>query len=188
MLPPAFRARPGNCLLAADITLESAILPPWAQLAVCEVRSVERFARRIAGVALPIVAVRRLQSDQQRVPIWLPPALRVRSATIRSGRPGRFRRSILSSELATVARPATRGSRRGLFPSSSLGSQASRLMPPRIYLDNAATSWPKPEAVYRAVDHFQRNIGAAAGRSGRIARANWSRRDWSRRRGPASPG
>ena len=36
--------------------------------------------------------------------------------------------------------------------------------PQRIYLDNAATSWPKPEAVYRAVDDYQRNIGAAAGR------------------------
>src|SRR5438132_13007268 len=35
---------------------------------------------------------------------------------------------------------------------------------PRIYLDNAATSWPKPEAVYQAVERFQREIGAAAGR------------------------
>jgi cysteine desulfurase family protein len=35
---------------------------------------------------------------------------------------------------------------------------------PRIYLDNAATSWPKPEAVYRAVDEFQRHSGAPAGR------------------------
>jgi len=35
----------------------------------------------------------------------------------------------------------------------------------RIYLDNAATSWPKPEAVYRAVDRFQRQLGAPAGRS-----------------------
>jgi len=35
----------------------------------------------------------------------------------------------------------------------------------RIYLDNAATSWPKPEAVYQAVDQFQREIGAAAGRA-----------------------
>ncbi len=34
----------------------------------------------------------------------------------------------------------------------------------RIYLDNAATSWPKPEAVYRAVDQYQRQIGAPAGR------------------------
>lgn len=36
----------------------------------------------------------------------------------------------------------------------------------RIYFDNAATSWPKPEAVYRAVDECQRTIGAAAGRGG----------------------
>jgi cysteine desulfurase family protein len=35
----------------------------------------------------------------------------------------------------------------------------------RIYLDNAATSWPKPEAVYTAVEHYQREVGAAAGRS-----------------------
>ena len=34
----------------------------------------------------------------------------------------------------------------------------------RIYLDNAATSWPKPPAVYDAVDHYQRHIGAPAGR------------------------
>lgn len=34
----------------------------------------------------------------------------------------------------------------------------------RIYLDNAATSWPKPEAVYDAADLFQRQIGASAGR------------------------
>lgn len=35
---------------------------------------------------------------------------------------------------------------------------------PRIYLDNAATSWPKPESVYRAVDAYMRDNGAAAGR------------------------
>ncbi|MCA9075486.1 MAG: cysteine desulfurase [Planctomycetaceae bacterium] len=34
----------------------------------------------------------------------------------------------------------------------------------RIYLDNAATSWPKPEAVYAAVDAYQRESGAAVGR------------------------
>ena len=37
-------------------------------------------------------------------------------------------------------------------------------MPHRIYLDNAATSWPKPEVVYAAVDRYQREIGASAGR------------------------
>ena len=34
----------------------------------------------------------------------------------------------------------------------------------RIYLDNAATSWPKPESVYVAVEQYQRENGAAAGR------------------------
>jgi len=34
----------------------------------------------------------------------------------------------------------------------------------RIYLDNAATSWPKPESVYVAVDNAQRVIGSPAGR------------------------
>ncbi|MFH0811543.1 MAG: aminotransferase class V-fold PLP-dependent enzyme [Pseudomonadota bacterium] len=34
-----------------------------------------------------------------------------------------------------------------------------------IYLDNAATSFPKPESVYLAADHFQREIGANPGRS-----------------------
>jgi cysteine desulfurase/selenocysteine lyase len=40
------------------------------------------------------------------------------------------------------------------------------MSPQRIYLDNAATSWPKPEAVYDAVDHYLREIGAPNGRSG----------------------
>ncbi|MBT4868170.1 MAG: aminotransferase class V-fold PLP-dependent enzyme [Planctomycetaceae bacterium] len=35
---------------------------------------------------------------------------------------------------------------------------------PRIYLDNAATSWPKPAAVYDAVDDYNRNLGVAVGR------------------------
>jgi cysteine desulfurase / selenocysteine lyase len=35
----------------------------------------------------------------------------------------------------------------------------------RIYLDNSATTWPKPESVYQAVDRFQREIGAPNGRS-----------------------
>ncbi len=34
----------------------------------------------------------------------------------------------------------------------------------RIYLDNAATSWPKPDAVYASVDHYLRQNGAPAGR------------------------
>jgi cysteine desulfurase family protein len=36
----------------------------------------------------------------------------------------------------------------------------------RIYLDNAATTWPKPPEVYAAVDRYQREIGAPAGRGG----------------------
>ena len=44
---------------------------------------------------------------------------------------------------------------------------ASRTPPvPRIYLDNAATSHPKPESVYAAVDYYNRSLGAAAGRGG----------------------
>jgi cysteine desulfurase / selenocysteine lyase len=35
----------------------------------------------------------------------------------------------------------------------------------RIYLDNAATSWPKPEAVYEAVNYYQRELGATTARS-----------------------
>ena len=38
------------------------------------------------------------------------------------------------------------------------------MTPPRVYLDNAATSWPKPEGVYRAVERCLREVGAAAGR------------------------
>lgn len=34
----------------------------------------------------------------------------------------------------------------------------------RIYLDNAATSWPKPESVYASVENAMRSLGAAAGR------------------------
>ena len=45
------------------------------------------------------------------------------------------------------------------------GVLSSDSRPNRIYLDNAATSWPKPNAVYDAVDHYQRELGAAAGRS-----------------------
>ena len=33
-----------------------------------------------------------------------------------------------------------------------------------IYFDNAATSYPKPEEVYNAVDYYQRHIGASPGR------------------------
>jgi cysteine desulfurase family protein len=42
----------------------------------------------------------------------------------------------------------------------------------RIYLDNAATSWPKPDAVYAAVDRYQRQCGAAVGRGATRAAAD----------------
>ncbi len=35
-----------------------------------------------------------------------------------------------------------------------------------VYLDNAATTFPKPEQVYRAVESFMRGVGGSAGRSG----------------------
>ncbi|UCD71313.1 MAG: aminotransferase class V-fold PLP-dependent enzyme [Syntrophobacterales bacterium] len=35
-----------------------------------------------------------------------------------------------------------------------------------IYLDNAATSWPKPRETWRAMENFMRHIGANPGRSG----------------------
>jgi cysteine desulfurase family protein len=34
----------------------------------------------------------------------------------------------------------------------------------RIYLDNAATSWPKPDAVLAAIEDYHRRLGAPAGR------------------------
>jgi cysteine desulfurase family protein len=49
-------------------------------------------------------------------------------------------------------------------PAEKLG--AATASPPRLYFDNAATSWPKPEAVYQAVDQTLRQVGAAAGRGG----------------------
>jgi cysteine desulfurase family protein len=35
-----------------------------------------------------------------------------------------------------------------------------------VYLDNAATTWPKPEQVYLATDRFAREVGGNPGRSG----------------------
>jgi cysteine desulfurase family protein len=37
-------------------------------------------------------------------------------------------------------------------------------MKEQYYLDNASTSWPKPEAVYRAMDETARTLGASPGR------------------------
>ena len=35
-----------------------------------------------------------------------------------------------------------------------------------VHLDNAATSFPKPDAVHRAVDRTARELGVSPGRSG----------------------
>ncbi len=40
----------------------------------------------------------------------------------------------------------------------------------RVYLDNGATSFPKPECVYEAINYFMRNVGASPGR-GNYAKA-----------------
>ena len=40
-----------------------------------------------------------------------------------------------------------------------------------IYLDNAATTWPKPENVYTEMDRFFRLSAANPGRSGNSSRA-----------------
>jgi cysteine desulfurase/selenocysteine lyase len=37
---------------------------------------------------------------------------------------------------------------------------------PVIYLDNAASSWPKPDETWQAMEHFMRSVGANPGRSG----------------------
>jgi cysteine desulfurase family protein len=51
-----------------------------------------------------------------------------------------------------------------LVPSATIGT-------PMIYLDHAATSFPKPEPVYRRMDDFVRSAGANPGRGGhRLAR------------------
>ena len=55
---------------------------------------------------------------------------------------------------------------------------------PRIYLDNAATSWPKPESVYQAVSDYQRGRP----RSGVASTPRPSpRKAWSTPRGGMSP-
>lgn len=52
----------------------------------------------------------------------------------------------------------------------------------RVYLDNAATSWPKPPAVWDEQDRYQRRNGASAGRGGyREARESARQLDETRR-------
>ena len=44
-----------------------------------------------------------------------------------------------------------------------------------IYLDNASTSWPKPECVYRAADDCLRGVGGNPGRGGHYRAVQASR-------------
>ncbi|SVD51271.1 uncharacterized protein METZ01_LOCUS404125, partial [marine metagenome] len=51
-----------------------------------------------------------------------------------------------------------------------------------IYLDNASTSWPKPDSVYAAMDDFARNHAGNPGPTGhRMARASAEKVDACRR-------
>jgi cysteine desulfurase family protein len=47
----------------------------------------------------------------------------------------------------------------------NLGANQDDQIGETIYLDNAATSYPKPEVVYSAMDAFARHIGGSGGRS-----------------------
>ncbi|MBI3399737.1 MAG: aminotransferase class V-fold PLP-dependent enzyme, partial [Deltaproteobacteria bacterium] len=49
---------------------------------------------------------------------------------------------------------------------SQLEARISEKASNGIYLDNAATSYPKPESVYKRIDHILRHIGGNPGRSG----------------------
>ena len=76
---------------------------------------------------------------------------------------------------------------------SQLGQSSYDAPMRRIYLDNAATSWPKPPSVYDAVDRYQRENGAAVGRSATRAGAaiqksvDQARRQIARLLGARSP-
>ena len=48
--------------------------------------------------------------------------------------------------------------------SSSAQHRPNGVLGLQNYLDHAATSWPKPEPVYVAMDRYARDVGAAAGR------------------------
>lgn len=48
-------------------------------------------------------------------------------------------------------------------------------MDENVYLDNAATSWPKPEPVYALMDRFSRDIGVNPGRGGHALAADADR-------------
>lgn len=54
-----------------------------------------------------------------------------------------------------------------------------------IYLDNAATTYPKPEAVCRAIEHFLREIGGSPGRGGHRREQEADAIAWEARRAVA---
>src|SRR3989304_2436301 len=56
-----------------------------------------------------------------------------------------------------------------------------------IYLDNAATSYPKPEPVYQRIDHILRHIGGNPGRSGHRMAMDASRVIFEARESAARP-
>jgi cysteine desulfurase family protein len=54
-----------------------------------------------------------------------------------------------------------------------------------VYLDNAATTYPKPESVYTAVEHFLRHVGGSPGRGGHRREEEADRIVWDARRAVA---
>ncbi|HCD31949.1 MAG TPA: hypothetical protein DER01_06035, partial [Phycisphaerales bacterium] len=45
-----------------------------------------------------------------------------------------------------------------------MSNTSSDITGPRLYMDNAATSFPKPKAVHEAMMHFATKLGASPGR------------------------
>jgi cysteine desulfurase family protein len=54
--------------------------------------------------------------------------------------------------------------RANLFSMTHFSYHSPDMTPRRLYMDNAATSFPKPREVLGAVNHYMRDIGASAGR------------------------
>src|SRR5436309_893507 len=77
-----------------------------------------------------------------------------------SGSPPRGTSSPSSPTAARSSRGPTTSPRRARFMPSLSEAEATM-----IYLDNAATSFPKPEPVYQALDRFARTSLANPGRS-----------------------
>jgi cysteine desulfurase family protein len=49
-------------------------------------------------------------------------------------------------------------------PTNAMPNTSSDFVGPRLYMDNAATSFPKPKAVHEAMMHFATQLGASPGR------------------------